>query len=126
MRIELPRIMLKGAFSVDAMYYHAVKMNHDQAVAYAGAILQSEHDLEDLTQEEDKIEQDHEEDSMAAGDELEPIAIQIGGAAYALGESHGLFLQHIATTRVLCVASIESHINMRAADRLRRAAWQRF
>lgn len=51
-------------------------------------------------------------------EQIEGLAVQIENAEYQLGERHGPFLQSLATVHILCTASLEAHINVRAQDLL--------
>jgi hypothetical protein len=62
--------------------------------------------------------EEHGGNSFAAYDDLEPISIQLEAAEYDLGVAHAPVLQSIAVVHILAAASLEAHINARAAERL--------
>lgn len=113
-------------FSVDAMYYHAAR----QAQVRAGC---SEQKINEIKTRWDSLDKAYEEtlkkygDNITTGyDELEPIAIQLSNVHDELGYVYAPLLKEVSIVHILCVATLEAHINSVARDLLNRSDLNHF
>lgn len=113
-------------FSVDAMYYHAAR----QAQVRAGC---SEQKINEIKTRWDSLDKAYEEtlkkygDNITTGyDELEPIAIQLSNVHDELGYVYAPLLKEVSIVHILCVATLEAHINSVARDLLNRSDLDHF
>jgi len=113
-------------FSVDAMYYHAAR----QAQVRAGC---SEQKINEIKTRWDSLDKAYEEtlkkygDNITIGyDELEPIAIQLSNVHDELGYVYAPLLKEVSIVHILCVATLEAHINSVARDLLNRSDLNHF
>ena len=104
---------------IDAMYFHAARKAHARAEAKLPEIRKAEDYWKSLDQEYDNIISKHDDDIASAYDEFEPIAIQMEGAHYEIGEAHAPLLKEIAVVHILCAATLEAHVNSVAKEMLR-------
>ena len=104
------------SLSVDAMYFHAAWEAHERALTAVAAIEKSKKYFKNLVKSEEKILKKYKKDSLRSYEELEPVYIEMQNAQYSIGESYGPYLQSIATTHILCAASLEAYINAKAKD----------
>lgn len=112
--------------SIDAMYFHSAKGCYKAAKVTLKNIGKARKAFSDLRCEEADILGRHDGDSYKAYDELEPIYIQMDGAEYNIGVAYGPYLQNIALTHILCVTSLEAHINLIAKGHLKGKLWGNF
>lgn len=103
---------------IDAMYFHAARQAHARAKEQISEIKKAKDNWESLEQEYDIILSKYDEDDLSAYDELEPIAMQMEGAHYFIGEAQGPLLKEIAVVHILCTATLEAHINSVAKEML--------
>lgn len=105
---------------VDAMYFHAAMQNLAYAVGHQQEIDSVEAKLRQLEYEIDEVEVEDEYGNTDADKykHFERLAIQIEDAEYDVGVAYGPYLQALAITHILCAASLESHINIRAKELL--------
>ena len=104
--------------SFDAMCYHAARRNYNSAAECIPRIRQAENDFNELLQRETALLEKHGNDLDATYDEHEQLAIIMENREYEIGSAYGPFLQHLATVHILCVTSLEAHINIRAKETL--------
>jgi hypothetical protein len=104
---------------LDAMCYHAAQLIYDSAARCIPRIRQAESDFDNLLQQEIALLERHRNNLDGAYDEHERLAIVMEGQEYEIGLVYGPFLQHLATVHILCVTSLEAHINIRAKETLR-------
>ena len=78
-----------------------------------------------LKEREEVALERHEGDVFKAYDKLEPLYIQMESADYELGAAYAPVLQSLALVHILAAASLEAHINARAA-RLERLPSRKF
>jgi hypothetical protein len=62
---------------------------------------------------------DEDEDASSQYDELEPIYIQMESAHYSIGEAYAPLIKEIAVVHILCVATLEAHVNSVSAETLK-------
>jgi hypothetical protein len=98
------------SLQIDAMYFHAARQAHARAEAKLPEIRKAEDNWKSLDQECEDVLSKHD-DNHSAYDELEPIAIQLEGAHYSIGEAYAPLLKEIAVVHILCTATLEAHIN---------------
>lgn len=113
---------------IDALYFHSARQAYLRAKASIGGIKKTEKEwrsLEEAEQEiqfryERKVYDDYDEkgDASSAYDELEPIYIQMESAHYRIGEAYAPLIKEIAVVHILCVATLEAHVNSVAAEAL--------
>jgi hypothetical protein len=122
---------LMSVLAVDAMYFQAAQQALSRASSCTERIDRSRGVIENL---QDRISalscgSDGERDVRIVSrnyNKLEPLYVQIEDAEYLLGEGYGPMLQDLAAVHILCVASAEAHINIRAQDRLCGRDWGTF
>ena len=59
-------------------------------------------------------------------DRFEPLAIQMESFEYGVGTAYGLLLEHVGAIHILCVATLEAHINIRGEEVLSKRQWKTF
>ena len=113
--------------AIDALYLRTAREAYARALAATKYISRAESTVANLNfkirtvYEPDDVDERGEPYVDVGGkyyEQIEGLAIQIENAEYRLGETHGPFLQSLATAHILCTASLEAHINVRAQDRL--------
>lgn len=115
--------------AVDAMYFQmalrarsefqGAQSKTTQAEGRA-AVVQAE--MDNLNEMFDRGEIDH----ATLYDKFEPLAIGMDSYEYAVGAAYGDLLKPIATVHLLCVASLEAHINIRAEQLMEGRIWKSF
>lgn len=104
------------SLQIDAMYFHAARQAHVRAEAKLPEIKSAEDNWKSLDQKYENVLSKHDDDIHSSYDELEPIAIQMEGAHYLIGEAYARLLKEIAVVHILCAATLEDHINSVAKD----------
>lgn len=109
--VKMP--VIKTKFSLEALYYYSASYHLNEAKKSLPALQKQLKHYAKLEEEEKlfKMKEDH--------DKLESIAIQIIDHLNPLIESlYKPLLEGVALTHILCVASLEAHINVLAKDSL--------
>ena len=65
-------------------------------------------------------------DSATHYERFEKLAIQMESVEYGVGTAYGLLLEHVGTIHMLCIATLEAHINIRGEDVLSERQWKTF
>ena len=100
----------------DAMYFHAARQAHVRAENCLKEIENAQKLWTSLDQEWERILSNHDGDLHSAYDELEPIAMQLEDAHYGIGEAHAPMIKEIAVVHILCIATLEAHIDSVAKE----------
>jgi len=120
-------LSMKSVFMVDAMYYHAAQQSYDRALKHTGRIDRARRALHKMDVQWTELQEKRRE--IEAADEYSPrlaeisvkqerLAIQMESVESNVGEAYAPYLQAFAITHILCVAALESHINIGAAELL--------
>ncbi|MFI5352074.1 MAG: hypothetical protein ACHQZS_03850 [Candidatus Binatales bacterium] len=117
-RISSTLTVIQTRFKVDAMYFHAARESHARALKEEKRVRRARLAVDELEQRRQDALDAHGGDAYAAGDEIERICTQLERKDYALGEAYGPYLQALAVAHILAAASLESHINARAKEKL--------
>jgi hypothetical protein len=112
---------------IDALYFHSACHANLQAKASIGEIMKAEKVWRSLEEAEQEIHsryernacEEYEKDISSSYDELEPIYIQMEDAHYQIGEAYAPLIKEIAVVHILCVATLEAHINAVASETLK-------
>jgi len=105
---------MKALLLMDALYYHAAQQAYIAAKKTLRGIDKANAVIKKLVAKEGKILAKYGDDQDKASGELESVHIQMDGAQYNLGESHGPLMEHAATVHILSAAALEAHINGQA------------
>jgi hypothetical protein len=116
-------------FSVDAMFYSAARKARERADRAVAAIRRAEKKVFTCQMKMARIRERAEErgeDAYRYYDEFEPLAIQMESLEASVVEAHGPVLRELAQAHILCAASLEAHINIRAENLLSKRSWTAF
>jgi hypothetical protein len=116
-------------FAVDAMFYSAARKARERGERAVKGIQRAAKRVFVCEMKMAAIRERAEnrgEDSYNYYDDLEPLAIQIENLEFEVVEAHGPVLREFAQAHILCAASLEAHINIRAEMLLQKRAWVAF
>ena len=116
-RVEPVHFTYTTELKIDAVYFHAARRAHQEAIDAQTGIEAARTHWSSLDEEWDRIEAS-EPDPARQYDLLEPVAVQMEHADYQIGEAYGPYIKAIATVHILSTAALEAHINAVAKERL--------
>jgi len=114
------------ALRLDATYYAAARRCLERARQVEPKVADLLQHFAKLCAREENIRNRHRGGVEAHYDRLESIWIQMEGIYESLSFAYGPLLEALASTHILCVAALESHINARAAEFLTGRMHDRF
>jgi hypothetical protein len=124
-----PPLNRTTTFSVDAMFYSAARKARERADRAVAGIKRAEKKVFICKMKMARVREKAEEDDRGEYhyyDEFEPLAIQMENLEFGVVEAHGPVLRELAQAHILCTASLEAHINIRAETLLSKRAWTAF
>ena len=111
------------------MYFHMAKQLRAGADKTLRRIATAESRLEKHQAKMNALDQllaNDEIDWATHYDGFEPLAIQMESVEHNVGTAYGLLLEHVGTIHMLCLATLEAHINIRAEEILSQRQWRTF
>ena len=114
---------------VDAMYCHMARQLRVRAGSSPSHIERAEGRLAAHRAKMDALDRhlaDDEIDAATHYDRFESLAIQMESFEYGVGTAYGLLLEHVGAIHMLCVATLEAHINIRGKEFLSNRQWTTF
>jgi hypothetical protein len=105
--------------AVDVMYFHMARQLRVRAARAPRQIERAERRLAAHQAKMDALNRrlaDDEIDSATHYNRFEPLAIQMESYEYGVGTAYGLLLEHVGAIHMLCVATLEAHINIRGKE----------
>ena len=114
---------------VDAMYFHMARQLRVRAATSPRRIERAERRLAAHQAKMDSMNQllaNNEIDCATHYDRFEPLAIQMESFEYRVGTAYGLLLERVGAIQMLCVATLEAHINIRGEEVLPKRQWKTF
>lgn len=114
---------------VDAMYFHMARQLRVRAARAPRLIERAERQHAAHQAKMDSLNQllaDDELDWATHYDRFEPLAIQMESFEYRVGTAYGVLLEHVGAIHMLCVATLEAHINIRGEEVLSTRQWKTF
>ena len=115
--------------AVDAMYFQMALRVRSEFRGARSKVSKAEGRAADVQAEIDRINEMRNQRRIEHDthyDKVEPLAIQMEDLEYDVGVAYGALLKPVATIHLLCVASLEAHINIRAEQSMSGRLWQSF
>jgi hypothetical protein len=110
--------VMKTVLDVAGMYYHAAHGAYRSAISAKRKMQRLSSPISGLQERFASF------DSYT--DKMEALAIKIENEEYLLGAAYGPFIEGLSVTHILCVASLEAHVNGEAERILSGRAWDHF